>query len=224
MKWTLLMRFAGPMQSWGTRSRFGYRDTEVAPSKSGVIGVVSAALGRKRGDSISDLATLRLGVRIDRPGTLMSDYHTALNAIRADGSANKDAVLSRRMYLADAKFLVGLEGEDKGVLADIYVALKNPKWPLALGRRSFPPGDLIPFIPPVDENPLVSEGLEEALVAYKPLADIESSEQVRYLIEHEEGDQVWLDQPRDDFSNRTFSPRNVRVVSAKWGEPWFSVD
>lgn len=221
MKWTLLMRFAGPMQSWGTRSRFGYRDTEIAPSKSGVLGVVAAALGRKRREAITDLAALRLGVRVDQQGTLKSDYHTALNAIRADGSPNKDAVLSKRMYLADAKFLVGLESDEKSFLSEIYEALQSPKWPLALGRRSFPPGDPIPLIPPTDDNPLLLLPLEEALVAYQALATFDESQPVRYLIESDEGEQVWLDQPQDDFSHRTFSPRKVLSVSAEWGERWF---
>ena len=36
----LLMRLAGPMQSWGTRSRFSNRDTGLEPSRSGVIGLL----------------------------------------------------------------------------------------------------------------------------------------------------------------------------------------
>ena len=44
----LLMRLAGPMQSWGTQSRFGHRDTGTEPSKSGVIGLLCAALGWPR--------------------------------------------------------------------------------------------------------------------------------------------------------------------------------
>lgn len=42
---TLLMRLAGPLQSWGTTSRFDQRDTGKEPSKSGVIGLMAAALG-----------------------------------------------------------------------------------------------------------------------------------------------------------------------------------
>jgi CRISPR system Cascade subunit CasD len=36
----LLLRLAGPMQAWGTQSRFVNRDTELEPSKSGVIGLL----------------------------------------------------------------------------------------------------------------------------------------------------------------------------------------
>jgi len=41
---TLLLRLAGPMQSWGLSSRFTIRDTSLEPSKSGVLGLLCAAL------------------------------------------------------------------------------------------------------------------------------------------------------------------------------------
>lgn len=220
MKWTLLMRFAGPMQSWGTRSRFGFRDTEVAPSKSGVIGLVAAALGRQRGESVADLAMLRLGVREDQAGILKTDYHTALGAIQADGGSNNNAILSNRNYLADAKFLVGLEGREYDQLAKIYEALQNPRWALALGRRSFPPGEPVALSSPEYDLPLVELSLEQALVEYPALVEQENDEEVRYFIETPDGEHTWFDQPLDNFSARTFGPRAVRVITANWGETW----
>ena len=108
---SVLLALVGPAQSWGTSSRFSIRDAGTEPSKSGVIGLVASALGRSRSESIEDLAALRMGVRIDAEGVVQRDYQTALGAIRADGSANKDAVVSTRYFLADAAFLVALEGE-----------------------------------------------------------------------------------------------------------------
>ena len=67
---TLLLRLEGPMQSWGTQSRFRDRDTGLEPSKSGVIGLLCAALGRLREEPVGDLTGLRFGVRADKPGTL----------------------------------------------------------------------------------------------------------------------------------------------------------
>src|SRR5690606_24078490 len=110
MSWTLRMRFTGPMQSWGTRSRFDIRDSEIAPSKSGVVGLVAAALGRARTESVVDLAALRMGVRLDREGVPMRDYHTAQNVIKADGSGLQETALSQRHFIADATYLIGLEG------------------------------------------------------------------------------------------------------------------
>src|SRR5689334_8391290 len=111
---TLLLQLVAPMQSWGVQSHFTNRDTGLEPSKSGVVGLLCAALGRDRAAPISDLAALRMGVRVDREGILKMDYHTAQNVMKAGGKpfANlKSTELSQRFYLADAAFLVGFEGD-----------------------------------------------------------------------------------------------------------------
>lgn len=134
---TLLLRLAAPLQSWGVASKFDTRDTAREPTKSGVIGLLAAALGRRRTEGLDDLKALRFGVRIDQPGTLLRDFHTArLN--------EKDPpFVTTRYYLADAVFLVGLEGKDY-FLQELAAALKNPVFPLYFGRRSCPPvGQLV---------------------------------------------------------------------------------
>ncbi len=128
----LLLRLAGPLQSWGTSSRFIRRTTEDAPSKSGIIGLLAAAHGRRRSDSIEDLVNIRLGVRIDQPGSLLRDFQSALKA----GESN--ASISHRYYLSDAAFLVALEG-DRALLQGMAEALRHPVFQLSLGRRSCPP-------------------------------------------------------------------------------------
>ncbi len=67
---TLLLRLAAPLQSWGIDSKFDIRRTGREPSKSGVIGLICAALGIKRDDDemVSQLATLLFGVRVDKEG------------------------------------------------------------------------------------------------------------------------------------------------------------
>jgi CRISPR system Cascade subunit CasD len=135
----LLMRLAGPMQSWGTRSRFTNRDTGLEPSRSGVIGLLCAALGRPREEPLDEFLPLKMAVRVDREGRLMRDYHTAQNVRRADPTkGTQDTVLSERFYLADADFLVGLEGL-RAFLDDLDAALRRPIWPLFLGRKAFVP-------------------------------------------------------------------------------------
>ncbi|MDO4244096.1 MAG: type I-E CRISPR-associated protein Cas5/CasD [Actinomyces sp.] len=129
----LLLRLAGPMQSWGVKSRFTVRATELAPTKSGVIGMLAAAVGRRRTDPIEDLLSLRFGVRKDQPGTVVRDFHTARSL---DGKVSMP--LSHRYHLADAVFLAGIEG-DRGLLEGLDEALRRPAFPLYLGRRSCPP-------------------------------------------------------------------------------------
>ncbi|WP_368018881.1 type I-E CRISPR-associated protein Cas5/CasD [Olsenella sp. AGMB03486] len=130
----LLLRLSGPMQSWGDSSRFVRRTTRNEPTKSGVIGLMAAALGRSREDSVEDLAALEFGVRADQPGNLIVDFQTE----KTLGDAGKSMPLSYRYYLSDAKFLAALGGDDE-LLKDIDAALKHPCWPLYLGRRSCPP-------------------------------------------------------------------------------------
>lgn len=176
---TLLLRLEGPLQSWGTASRFSNRDTGLEPSKSGVIGLLCAALGRPRSASPTDLASLRMGVRIDREGSLETDYHTAGGSWRRAeatyGVANFDGskpgtVVSHRAYLTGASFLVGLEPttlDQETLLRTINAALARPVWPIFLGRKAFVPSvpvrlpDEPPWGPGV--RPLA---LEEALRAY----------------------------------------------------------
>jgi CRISPR system Cascade subunit CasD len=152
----LLMRLAGPMQSWGTRSRFSNRDTGLEPSRSGVIGLLCAALGRPREAPLDDFLPLKMAVRVDREGRLMRDYHTAQKVRRADSSkGTQDTVLSERFYLADADFLVGLEG-DRAFLEPLEAALRRPVWSLFLGRKAF-----LPALP-VAEG-ISADGLLEAM-------------------------------------------------------------
>nr|WP_202884679.1 type I-E CRISPR-associated protein Cas5/CasD [Actinopolymorpha cephalotaxi] len=121
------------MQSWGSRSRFVRRETERAPTKSGVIGILAAARGMRRTDDLTELLGLRFAVRVDQPGTLIRDFQTARSL---DGS--RAMPLSYRHYMADAVYVAVLEG-DCQLLAGLDAALRAPVFPLYLGRRSCPP-------------------------------------------------------------------------------------
>ena len=209
---TLLLWLAGPMQSWGTTSRFDERDSQLEPSKSGVLGLVCAALGRDRAKPVDDLARLKMGVRVDREGLLMRDYQTATGVISAAGKVDLDrTVISPRYYLADAAFLVGLEGDDLELLECIHAALRSPRWPLALGRKSFPPGEPLWL-----EGGIREQGLREALLAWprtaKPRCD-DCDEPVRLVLEHESAGAVRLDQPVAPFAERRFGPRYIASES-----------
>lgn len=205
---TLLLRVAGPMQSWGTTSRFDERDSQLEPSKSGILGLICAALGRDRAEPVDDLARLKMGVRVDREGLLMRDYQTATGVVSAAGKVDLGrTVISPRYYLADAVFLVGLEGIDRNLLTQIHGALRAPVWPLALGRKSFPPGEPLWL-----EDALREEGLREALLTWPRLtrrAGDRSDVALRLVLEHESTGSVRLDQPVAPFAVRRFGPRYI---------------
>lgn len=130
---TLLLRLSAPLQSWGSDSLYDHRETDSMPTKSGVIGILAAALGRKRDESLEDLAKLRFGVRVDFPGTKIEDFQIT----QMGEGINSN--LSYRNYLSDAIFLVGLSCEDAAFLEELEHALRNPKFSVFLGRRSCPP-------------------------------------------------------------------------------------
>ena len=129
---TLVLRLAGPMQAWGLEDKFNRRGTARGPTKSGVIGLLAAAMGCRREASLGDFADLRFGMLAVRPGQLLRDYHT----VSRDGQ--KTDFVTERFYLADAIFLVGLEGEE-AFLQELHEAVESPVFPLYLGRRSCPP-------------------------------------------------------------------------------------
>jgi len=143
---TLLLRLAAPLQAWGTAAKFERRRTQREPSKSGVIGMLAAALGLRRDADLSELTALRFGVRVDREGKVIRDFHTA-QAVKTEKKAKKEKTeepekigyVTSRYYLSDAVFLVGLESEDHALLEKIETALRAPYFPLFLGRRSCPP-------------------------------------------------------------------------------------
>ena len=135
MPTTLLLQLAGPMQSWGFRSRFDNRDTGLEPTRSGVIGLLCAAQGLGRDTDLSEFERLQMGVRVDAPGRVAFDYHTAQPVWRGSTATT----VSDRYYLADARFLVGLQADNKAWLQNLEAALRDPVWPLFLGRKSFAP-------------------------------------------------------------------------------------
>ena len=132
---TLLLRLAAPLQAWGADSKFETRKTGREPTKSGVIGLLAAALGLRRDEreALLRLTGLRFGVRVEREGQLLVDYHTAKT------QDEKASYVTYRHYLQDAVFLAGIESEDAALLQQLQQALLHPVFPLYLGRRCCPP-------------------------------------------------------------------------------------
>ncbi len=204
---TLLLRLSAPMQAWGTQSHFGHRDTGREPSKSGVIGLLCAALGRPRNALLDDLMALRMGVRIDQEGVMRRDFHTAgsIGGIyKVSGGVKDSLITSDRYYLSDARFLVGLEG-DTNLLQTLLSALQSPKWFLFIGRKAFIPSERV-WLP----DGLQPVRLEEALATYPWLGRANPPKQLRLVIDDPEGSIVRNDNPVS-FAPRRCLPRRMRV-------------
>lgn len=148
---TILLKFAGPLQSWGTNSHFETRQTDLYPSKSAVIGLIAASFGYKRDEDskIKKLNELNYAVRIDQQGNLIRDYQIA-QKFKNSGDFDRTYV-TNRYYLEDAIFVVALSHDNDKFIEEIYECIQNPYFQTFMGRRSCPlPADFLQGI--FDDN------------------------------------------------------------------------
>lgn len=164
----ILMWLEGPLQSWGYDSRYGRRDTLSFPTKSGVLGMVCAALGaggeqkgllakladldmqvcafpRRDGDKTPLLAPPLQDFQMVGSGYDEKDPWQSLlipktrDGKKAVGGGTK---MTYRHYIQDMAYAVLLQvPEDMAqVISDALVA---PVWDLSLGRKSCVPSEFI---------------------------------------------------------------------------------
>lgn len=202
---TLLLRLAGPMQSWGADSKYNYRRTNREPTKSGVLGLLAAALGCRRDDvqALQELSTLRFGVRVDLEGTALQDFQMV------HGKKSKDDTLTYRDYLCDAIFVAGLEGS-RELLERLQKAVRNPVYPLFLGRRSCPP--VGPICLGIAEEPLEA-ALQTVPWQLPHWRRRSAAKKIRMVLETEHSYAALRDVPIS-FSpiKREYGYRNIREV------------
>lgn len=246
---SLVLRLAGPLQSWGGHSQFNRRDTLGEPTKSGITGLLAAAQGRRRQDPIEDLLALWLGVRTDQPGTLLRDYHTVSDyrgkplpsaALSGKGtqkltSPAKYTHVTQRFYLQDAVFVVSVGGPSD-VLTVLREAMRRPAFPLALGRRACVPTQPL-LLEPVEDKPGVPPGLWKggplAVLEQVPWQAPSIRQHGRYrrtpspvidlpvTVDDPSGDDIRTDLPRSfDPRSRTFATRRVRQSWVRLATPF----
>lgn len=211
---TLFLRLEGPLQSWGERARWSVRDTAPEPTKSGVVGLLSCALGINSDEELRRISqSLRMGVRCDKPGANLTDYHTVGGGydyptlLTAEGklkisSGGPHTEQTWRHYLCDASFLVALQGEPD-LIVQLADAVQAPHWTIYLGRKS-----CLPSRPPFDSVGDYTD-LEAALTSRPrhPSMGEAPTVQVRAVLECDPSGGV---RRRDEIvsrSHRTFAPR-----------------
>jgi CRISPR system Cascade subunit CasD len=223
----LALLLDGPLQSWGFSSRFQRRTTALHPTKSGVIGLICAGMGLAKGSpqerkALPGLVRLKMtSIAIPRrppaaaeplPVFRLEDYHTVLGTRRASGAMNKDAVVTRREYLLDARFGVILAG-DRMLLERVAGALEDPVWGVWLGRKSCLPSESI-LRGLFDTE---SEA-QRALIGDVPVGQFTRLEEVA---DFEAGTDSYNDQPvsfgtsGSSAEGRAFAVRRVNLIVGK---------
>jgi CRISPR system Cascade subunit CasD len=234
----LTLLLDGPMQSWGFTSRFTRRTTALHPTKSGVIGLLAAAMGIDKHASNEPTSIARLAALgcttvtlpkkrggSELPILRLNDYLTIgggyekkedwMKKPRAANGATLETVLSERHYLLDARFGVLLEGS-RDFLEEIAACLRNPKWGLWLGRKCCIPAS--PLLVGIDSN---RDGAFKRLLNAAGLDEAARLSQFDHVIEGDgaEGlDAEWLDDMPVAFGaaiGERHAPRRVRQVRRK---------
>lgn len=231
----LLLRLAAPLQSWGEAGSFNRRDTRPEPTKSGIIGMLAAALGWSRDSDLTELTKLQLGVRVDQPGSLLRDYHTVSDyrgvplrqaGVNAKGvqkftAPAKHTHQTWRYYLQDAVFVAGVAGP-RATVESLAKAVSRPAFPLALGRRSCPPTQ--PMNLGLRDGALLTALESEPWQASEPAQDTfvrrhrrrPVSIDLPVTIDDDGGNEVRHDVPVSfDPRNRRFVERRVRCLSLR---------
>ncbi len=200
----------GPLQSWGTASRFQRRGTNHHPSKSGIAGLLAAALGVPKGsarerETLAAIAALRLtsvslprsrarrseAAYVPRLSRRLRDYHTVGGGYdktthaqfiprKASGGPKENAVVTEREYLMDARFGVLLEG-NQPALETIAAGLHNPIWGIWLGRKCCLPASPIAPVLGDSMNAVFEQLLKQAGLPVLPLTQFEREVEVEQL-------------------------------------------
>ena len=172
----LVFNLYGPMAAWGDIAVGEYRPSFAHPSKSAIIGLLTAALGIRRDEETRQknfAEACSFAVRVDAMGTLLRDYHTIQVPSSGTGrnrrtfhtrkaelaESDLNTILSSRDYRCDAVYTVAIVLRDNALcsvkgLAD---ALRKPVFTLYLGRKSCP----LAF--PLSPLVIAAESVKEAL-------------------------------------------------------------
>ena len=209
----LALMLDGPMQSWGIGSQFERRTTVTTPTKSGIAGLLCAAIGCPKGsDKEAEVlevmrASRMLALFMPRTGKLrrLEDFHTVLDTRRASNKPNADPVVTRREYLVDARFGIALKVPSQW--ADrLASALHDPVWGIWLGRRCCIPAE--PVFRGVFEN---QETAIRSLLGDIPLT---ACARVEDASTFESGNDTVRDQPVS-FGSSTSSGSHLRAYGMR---------
>lgn len=209
----------GSMGEFGGHERRGSLDL---PGRSAVLGMLGAALGRRRGTDMSDLDALCLAVASFGTGAALRDYQTVQTVRSATVKAPQsrpealrkagllvNTTLTSRDYRADCVFGVALWG---GVLGPIAAALRQPVFNLWLGRKA------CPLSAPFDPQIVSAEDPAQALANLRlpPWIGTRKMSVIAADAGTELGALTWVETRHDRPLDRVrwhFGPRRVTIAN-----------
>ncbi len=242
----LVFRLYGPLASWGEIAVGEVRRSASYPSRSAIMGLISAALGIKRDES-DRLTSLYNGYdfaeKVISPGSLLKDYHTiqvpdstgkTIYHTRRDelviGRKRLGTILSSREYRCDSLSIVSIRPRTNPpyTLSSIKEKLERPKYILYLGRKS------CPIALPLKPQIITASGFRESLdkAGFPPILESRKGDDItewfiqyatpRYYWEGDAGDMEphQTNERYDEPLNRLrwqFTPRKEHSMSSEGG-------
>jgi len=120
----------GIFNSFRVPGEMRYQSTYLYPPKTTLLGMIGAALGLEE-EELESLAKLQVGIRLDRHGGVSSDLWR-IAKLKAGGAAESAVVI--RQIVHDASYTIYIASEEPTRLTEIQRALRDPAYPLTLGR------------------------------------------------------------------------------------------
>lgn len=209
----LALYLDAPLQSWGYQSRFDRRTSFSFPTRSGVTGMICAAMGIDRSNEgpLEQFRDLKMTMLVFQSSGRLTDFHTVGGGWdkKSDpGCIVKTAqgkigatVITRREYLQDARFGVVVTGP-LDLLKQMEEALQNPRWGIWLGRKSCIPAT------PVCQG--IFADMETARARLSDLAGGPDQRSVEEADCFEDGSDTLNDMPLS-FAERHYAPRRIRI-------------
>jgi CRISPR system Cascade subunit CasD len=238
----VLLWLEAPLQSWGSDSKFGRRDTLAYPTKSGVLGLVCSALGAggEQNDLLAEFAPLSQTVtsfarsKQTSAGVIKQEREPLLRDFQMVGSGYNDqdpwtnllipktnegnkavgggTKMTYRYYLQDAVFAVIIEVPTDKVEA-IAHALQNPVWDIYLGRKNCVPTDFI--YRGIFDNEAVA--IKQAGLIALEKERIEDFRVVQGALDEGEADEIFTinDVPVQFGEDKRYRDRQVSLIYAR---------
>jgi len=136
---TLILKTEG-LSAYGLQTFDVHRRVNHFPTRSAIIGLLSASLGitREQHASLYELSQcLTIAVQVNNTGEKMTDYHTVQNFRSPMGKIQKGTKPTHREYWCDSEHTFAITAE-LDVIDKLVAAVKAPEFTLFQGRKSCP--------------------------------------------------------------------------------------
>jgi CRISPR system Cascade subunit CasD len=136
---TLILKTEG-LSAYGLQTFDVHRRANHFPTRSGIIGLLAAAMGitRKDQSSLNKLSeNVVVAVQVNQAGEKMVDYHTVQNFRSPMGKIQNGTKPTYREYWCDSEHTFAISANDE-LIERLAEAVKSPKFTLFQGRKSCP--------------------------------------------------------------------------------------